>query len=201
MEGFGNTARQLIAGQRSKVLFLILTIIILLVATYYYLGSREESLRTLVQGNYYFLDNVEAALLDSELESPARTAIWEVREERRYVLSQIAPSTITFENVAVESSPRLRFGIAINPRCWFKECDGATFRVTVENRADKLAKTLFELHIDPHKRPDQRGWQDVDVSLEEFERSSLDFAFSVLPGPKGDRRCDWGGWSEPRIEY
>ena len=52
-------------------------------------------------------------------------------------------------------------------------------------------------YLDPKHDLEHRHWLDVEIDLERFAGHTDEIHFVTLPGPAGDVRQGWGGWSAP----
>ena len=58
---------------------------------------------------------------------------------------------------------------------------------------------MLRRYIDPKNQPADRRWHDIVIDLSAYAGQDVQLALLTLPGPAGDGRYDWAGWSEPII--
>ena len=162
------------------------------------LSGCEKGKEVSVESIYDFLDHLnEAEIVTPGKEYVKRTS-FTINREAREVLFEHPDSTVTFRDVSIHKDARLSFGIGINEPAWDKEGDGVLFEIILTD--DKSQKhPLYSRYIDPKNNPDDRKWFDEVVDLKAFEGKNVSFTFKTSSGPKGNKACDWAGWSEPQI--
>jgi len=141
------------------------------------------------------LDKAEVSVHDPKWVRPDR---FNLNGDLRNIIFAHAPAAIKYEGIVVPAGARLRFGIGIDPNLWGKGedlGDGVLFEVRLEGAQD--GQLLFSQYTDPKNRPEEGRWFDVEVDMSSFAGDELSIIFITLPGPKGDTRLDWAGWSRP----
>jgi len=56
---------------------------------------------------------------------------------------------------------------------------------------------VYRQYLDPKQNTEHRRWRDTYLDLGSFAGQTVNLHFVTLPGPAGDERYDWGGWSAP----
>ena len=93
---------------------------------------------------------------------------------------------------------RLRTAVGVNPRLWFDE-PKSWVRFVLEVESDGEHELLFSRTLDPTVVIADRGWFEIDASLEAYAGRSVLLQFSTgCEGPSGETFL-MGGWAEPRI--
>ncbi len=103
-----------------------------------------------------------------------------------------APASITFPPITVpETGGFLWLSPALDPVAWNWGGDGVTFTVAVEHEGQK--RVLWSRHLSP-QHPDDLGWQEVMLSLDDYAGESITLELITSPGPAGDNAADRAGW-------
>ena len=126
---------------------------------------------------------------------------WEILDEGRDVLFvHPAPSgsTALVYPVKIESATTFRADLAAAPEAWTLEGDGLTFSLYVED--DAGMHLVYSRYVDPKHHQQDRRWVPMQVNLTPFGGKVVRLILVVGSGPAGDRRYDWAGWGEPRLE-
>ena len=93
---------------------------------------------------------------------------------------------------------RLLTAVGVNPRLWFEE-PKSWVRFVLEVESDGEREVLFSRTLDPTVVIADRGWFEIDASLEAYAGRSVILQFSTeCEGPPGETLM-MGGWAEPRI--
>jgi len=155
----------------------------------------------LPQRIYY--DFVANRRVTERLVDPALLKVerWEILSQEREVLFvHPAPSGSTALVYPVRIEPRttLRADLAVAPGAWAAQGDGVTFSVYVEDEAGM--HLLYSRYVDPKHHQQDRRWLPTRVDLSTFSGKLVRLILVVGSGPAGDRRYDWAGWGEPRLE-
>ena len=84
------------------------------------------------------------------------------------------------------------------PEAWSLEGDGLTFSIYVEDEGGM--HLVAARYVDPKHHQQDRRWVPMRVNLARFSGKLVRVILVVGSGPAGDRRYDWAGWGEPRLE-
>lgn len=147
---------------------------------------------------YNFLAELSNANVWEADQDLVRQDAFTIDYEARPILFQHPTSRIAYR-VTIPTQARLIFGLGMDPTTWVPDKgDGVEYNVYVQrpNEPFKLYR-LFQGYIDPKNNPDDRHWFDYSVDLTDYEGETVDIIFEARPGPAGDDRFDWGGWSMP----
>jgi len=107
-----------------------------------------------------------------------------------------APTRIVFDLPAGRSRITAQFGIAEVAYTGEGATDGVTFRAVLRV-AGEAERELFRRHLDPKSAPGDRGFQMLDVTLQDHPAGEL--VLEALPGPAGDNRWDFSFWTDVAI--
>jgi hypothetical protein len=120
-----------------------------------------------------------------------------IKEDTRAILYQHPPSRIVYPKVYIPASATLELGVGVDPKVWSVDLgDGIEFQVWVqEGESDRVQ--VYGQYLDPKQDPECRRWFDARVDLDRFAGQTVEMHFVTLPGPVGDERYDWAGWSAP----
>ena len=119
-------------------------------------------------------------------------------DDAKRILFMHAPSVYAFTFTVPEQS-RLETSYTLSPEIWNpKFGDGVEFiiEITPEDNAEQL---LLDKYIDPKNKNSHQKWFNHSISLSKWAGQTVTLTFETTPGPMGDARYDWAGWSEPRI--
>jgi hypothetical protein len=152
------------------------------------------------QTTYDFVANRHVAerLVDPEFLKVER---WQILDEEREVLFvHPAPSgsIALVYPVRVEPGTTFQADLAIAPEAWVLDGDGVTFSLFVED--DAGMQLVHSRYVDPKHHQQDRRWVPMRVNLGPFAGKVVRLILVVASGPAGDRRHDWAGWGEPRLE-
>lgn len=100
--------------------------------------------------------------------------------------------------VRIERASTFQADLAVAPEAWTLEGDGVTFSVFVED--DAGMQLVYSRYVDPKHHQQDRRWVPARVDLGSFGDKLARIILVVGSGPAGDRRYDWAGWGEPRLE-
>lgn len=117
--------------------------------------------------------------------------------ERRFVLFSHPRSKVTYRGVPVRKDARLRFAMALDPKCLDWGGGAVVFRVVAANGDGEVE--LFRDSIDPKHDPAQRAWHDREVDLSRFADGPVDLSFLTDPDESGDLTGAWAGWARPHL--
>jgi hypothetical protein len=126
---------------------------------------------------------------------------WEILGEEHNVLFVHPPasgSVALVYPVRIEPRTTLRANLAMAPEAWTLEGDGVTFSVYVED--DAGIHLVWSGYADPKHHQQDRRWLPLRVNLGAFGGKLVRLILVTGSGPAGDRRYDWAGWGEPRLE-
>jgi tetratricopeptide (TPR) repeat protein len=151
----------------------------------------------IVQPVYYaFMEQFERAEADAGPPNVRQTWMT-IEEETRPILFQHPPSRIIYPQVYIPEQSTLQLGLGVDPEVWSADMgDGIEFQVWVQDGGTGRVG-VYRQYLDPKHDPEHRHWLDVEIELERFAGHTVEIHFVTLPGPAGDARYDWGGWSAP----
>lgn len=155
----------------------------------------------LPQRTYY--DLVANRHVTERLVDPALLKVerWEILGEEREVLfvhPATSGSVALVYPVRIEPGTTFRADLAMAPEAWTQEGDGVTFSLFVED--DAGMHLIHSRYVDPKHHQQDRRWVPVRVNLAGFGGTVVRLILVANSGPAGDRRYDWGGWGEPRLQ-
>ncbi|HEX6812066.1 MAG TPA: hypothetical protein VF384_10625 [Planctomycetota bacterium] len=127
---------------------------------------------------------------------PERSS-WGYRVADRPAMLAEAPMRIVFALPAGRSRITARFGISEVAWTGDGATDGVTFRALLLV-AGEGERELFRRHLDPKNAPDDRGFQSLDLVLQDHLGGEL--VLETLPGPAGDTRWDFAFWADVVIQ-
>ena len=147
--------------------------------------------------HYDFLANFSAAIVQAPDPTYIRAGEWiPVDGESRPCLFEHPDSTVAFPNVQVYEHGRLEFAIGIHEQAWDQTGDGVTFLVEAVDEAGQ-SHHLYERHLDPYHRPEDRDWFAEQVDMSALAGQQLQIVFRTASG--GDPQNDWAAWSSPYL--
>jgi hypothetical protein len=112
----------------------------------------------------------------------------------RVALVTTAYSRVSLAVPEVTKDSRLVFGYAMK----FDLGNGALGQMWFDYGDTRVL--LLERYLDPANVASDRKWFDDVIDLSRFEGISGGFiTLECYPGPKGDERADWFGWSGLKI--
>jgi hypothetical protein len=141
---------------------------------------------------------VTARLVDPAL---LKLEEWEIDGQTLAVLfvhPAISGSAALVYPVRIERATVLRADLAVAPEAWTEEGDGVVFSVYVEDTAGM--HLLYSRYVDPKHHQQDRRWLPMRVDLSRFSGQIVRLILVTGSGPAGDRRFDWAGWGQPRLE-
>lgn len=100
---------------------------------------------------------------------------------------------------SVEVPPRavLRTSVALRPRVWLLDGDGAVFRVGIE--AESGHRELGWRSVQPQALEGDRRWFPMEMDLSEYAGQRVRLLFHTQPGLLGNAVNDACVWGAPRI--
>jgi hypothetical protein len=107
-----------------------------------------------------------------------------------------APTRIAFDLPAGRGRIAAQFGIDEVAYTGDGATDGVTFRAVLIV-AGEAERELFRRHLDPKNTPGDRGFQSLDLTLQDHPACEL--VLEALPGPAGDNRWDFSFWTDVAI--
>lgn len=155
----------------------------------------------LPQRTYY--DLIENLRVTERLVDPALLEVerWEILDQEREVLfvhPTSSGSTALVYPLRVAPRTTLRADLALAPGAWEAEGDGVTFSIYVEDQAGM--DLLYSRYVDPKHHQQDRRWLPMQLDLSPYSGRLVRLIMVVGSGPAGDRRYDWAGWGEPRLQ-
>ena len=182
-----------------RLVGLILLAAGLTLGTWFFLWALCPTL--LPQDVYY--DLVANRSVTERLVDPALLKVeqWEILDEERDVLfvhPALSGSTTLVYPVKIELATTFHADLAVAPEAWTLEGDGLTFSLYVED--DAGMHLVYSRYVDPKHHQQDRRWVPMQVNLAPFGGKVVRLILVVGSGPAGDRRYDWAGWGEPRLE-
>ncbi|MFC2030595.1 tetratricopeptide repeat protein [Chloroflexota bacterium] len=147
---------------------------------------------------YDFLDQFDQAHADAVDPHIRRTSMT-INDVSRQILFQHPSSRVVYPQVRVSDNATLYFGVGIDPQVWSADMgDGIEFQIWVQDTSQHKVE-VYSQYLDPKHNPEHRRWFDVQIDLDRFAGQTVGIHFVTLPGPAGDERYDWGGWSTPTL--
>ncbi len=122
--------------------------------------------------------------------------------ESRKILSAHPDAEIRFplKSEWLRPDAMLRFGVTLKPDSWDQPgADGVRFEVLLESGGQ--VTTLYDQHVDPHRAPELRGWNDRQVTLPAAGAGDATLVLRTTAGPKGSLDYDWAVWVTPHIFF
>jgi radical SAM superfamily enzyme YgiQ (UPF0313 family) len=116
---------------------------------------------------------------------------------RRFVLFEHPRARLDFAGVEIRPGARLRFAMALDPKCLEWGGTGIVFRVRVAD--DGHETEVFAERIDPKGDPAQRVWHDREVDLSAYAGRRVTIGFLTDPDESGDLTGAWAGWARPHL--
>jgi 4-amino-4-deoxy-L-arabinose transferase-like glycosyltransferase len=147
---------------------------------------------------YNFLTELPSAKLDMGYQEKVRLDWFSIDDDWRPILFQHPAGRVTYRLI-VPKQAELKFGLAMDPEVWSPEKgDGVEYNIFIHRLSEpNKLHWLFQHYIDPKNNPEDRHWSDHTVDLTEYSGEIIDIIFETRPGPIGDDRFDWSGWSLP----
>ena len=108
-----------------------------------------------------------------------------------------APTRIAFDLPAGRGRITAQFGILEVAYTGEGVTDGVTFRAVLRV-AGEAERELFQRHLEPRSTPGDRGFQSLDLTLQDHAAGEL--VLEALPGPAGDTRWDFSFWTDVAID-
>ena len=107
--------------------------------------------------------------------------------------------TVLSLRVAVpKEGGRLRSAVGVHPRAWFRY-PATPVRFALEAVGPTGRVPLFTRVLNPHLMLDDRGWFDVDVSLDAFAGREVELQLSTATEGRLGESLWMGGWEIPRL--
>jgi hypothetical protein len=154
------------------------------------------------------ISGVEQDLLSLQpVSGESVTQTWSITDpvtletDERLVLYEHPPESGKSEimyGVEVPRQGALRFAVALSPEVWSPQYgDGLTFEIYVaEQGGMQPQEAVFVRHINPKENVSDRRWRNYLVDLSPWAGKAVYVSLVTRPGPAGDWRFDWGGWSD-----
>jgi hypothetical protein len=97
-----------------------------------------------------------------------------------------------------EEGGLLLSGVGVHPKAWFRH-PASPVRFSLEVESQGTRETVYTRILNPHLVLGDRGWFDLEVSLDRWSGREVTLRFSTATdNAQGETR--WmGGWSEPRL--
>lgn len=106
------------------------------------------------------------------------------------------PPTQVSVRVRVPRAAYLQAGLALDPQTWTREVgDGVRFVVEATGSGGQVM--LFDRHVNPRAREEDRGWVDVWVSLDSVAGEEV--WLTLRTEAAQETSFDWAGWGNPQI--
>jgi hypothetical protein len=123
---------------------------------------------------------------------------WPFREVLAVQPLACGPSLTITVPARIPEGSRLRTAVGTHANHWCAEpAPQVTF--IIQARVEGQVRPLYSRTLDPLRRPKDRGWFEVDLSLDGLAHQDLELEFvTQCRGEGGDLR-PWGGWEEPLI--
>jgi hypothetical protein len=117
-------------------------------------------------------------------------------EERRWLYMH--PPASAAIRLRVPARAYFQAGLALDPKVWAPTVsygDGARFIVEAEGPGGR--QLLFERHVNPRARVEDREWIDVWVDLDHL--AGQDVRIVLRTDAVDDPNFNWAGWANPQI--
>jgi hypothetical protein len=123
---------------------------------------------------------------------------WPFREVVAVGPLECGQSVVVDVPVRVSEGSRLRTAVGSNPDHW---CSDPSPSVTFTIRAlvGGEARRLYSKTLDPRRRPKDRAWFEIDLSLDDLTKDAFALQFVTECRGEGGELHAWAGWEEPRI--
>ncbi len=119
----------------------------------------------------------------------------EVAGEQRRWLYMHPPSRVSIR-LRVPPQAYLQAGLALDPATWTADVgDGVRFLVEADGPSGHAL--LLDRQLNPRARLDERGWNDIWVSLAPVAGQEVTLTLRTEPGE--DLSFDWAGWANPQV--
>lgn len=115
----------------------------------------------------------------------------ELGGEERAAFQVHAPQVVMVREVAVPPGGRLHLAVGVLDHPNLHTGDGVELAVAVV--ASGAREEVWKRHLDPGRRPEDRGWLDVEIPLDRWAGASVDLLLEAHPGE--NRRLDRAAWS------
>ena len=122
---------------------------------------------------------------------------WQARWLSYVLVPPLEARDFETRRVALPPDARLRFAIAAEERTW--QIDAAPVDFAVHAELGGATAEIYRRRLDPSRRPEDRGWQEADISLADLAGKSVRFRFSVRASAPGDDRPQLPLWADPRV--
>lgn len=110
------------------------------------------------------------------------------------VFFQHPPSKVMLPFRVPKDADKLEFACGLDPQVWNpNQGDGAGFKILVDE--GNGPQTVFYKYVDPKNNVKDRQWYKNTVNLQKYRGREIKLIFMTDPGPNGDNRYDWAGWS------
>lgn len=119
-----------------------------------------------------------------------------VAGEGRFGLFAHAPTQITYPAVPLYEEGRLQFGVGLHQEAWGRPGDGVRFALEVRDEAGQVHR-LYERHLNPYRRPQDRAWFDETVDLADLANQRVQVTFRTEAVTNNQN--DWAVWSGPHL--
>ncbi len=179
------------------------SLVALLAGLILYLWLSAWALRPDLLPRRAYYDFIANRQVTEQLVDPALLKVerWEILGQEREVLfvhpASSGNTTLVYP-VRIEPRTTLLAHLAVAPEAWAAEGDGVTFSVYVEDEAGM--HLLYSRYVDPKHHQQDMRWLPMEVNLSPFSGKLVRIILVAGSGPAGDRRYDWAGWGEPRLE-
>ncbi len=112
----------------------------------------------------------------------------------RFCLFAHPPSEVIFPQAPIHQNGQLNFGVGIHQDAWDGTNDGVHFLVEVVDEAGRR-HDVYERHVDPRQRTEDRRWFDETVDLSSFSGQQIQIVLKTEAGQSSQN--DWAAWSGP----
>lgn len=161
-------------------------------------GNLEERGEVLKDGYYTvynFIDNLKNAGKKSQQPDYVREQMVEMKSVPRKVIFAHPPSEIEYDLI-VEPDSLLAFAIGLLPGAWDKIKEGVRFDINV--KCNGMEKNIFSRAIEPKKNPQDKGWHNFKIGLEEYYGKEVTIKF-ITSGIGEDLSYCWAAWGWPKV--
>lgn len=129
----------------------------------------------------------------------ARTALWPFRPV--VALRPLSGGRRSGLSVPVQvpvSGGTLETAVGVHPDFWFRfPPSDARFELSLRTEAGE--RTLFQRTLDPHRRPEDRGWFQVELPLDAWAGQRVELVLRAATSSPLGEVFEMGGWEIPRL--
>lgn len=130
-----------------------------------------------------------------------RVPRYESTAMRALLASPMRKQWIESRELDIAEGSELQFSIGVEEPAWHVDTAPVDFivRAYTGEGAGGTPVEIFRATLDPARNPDQRGWRDHRVSLDEMAGQTVRLRFETLPNRRRDRRPQLPVWGNPTV--